>query len=475
MVIKTKTIATVGPASADRQIMGELIENGVDVFRLNFSHGTFDDYARLLGEINAARESAGRVTAVMGDVCGPKIRTGLIDSQYNMLVEGTEISIVSGSAPGTAERFGTNYEFFVKDVAVGDRVLIDDGQISLLAVSKTDEEVVCRVIVGGELHSRKGINLPDTKVSIPSITPKDWKCIDWAIEQDMDFLALSFVRSGDDIKELKDYLASKGSDIKVVAKVETPQAVADLEAVVDASDAVLVARGDLGVEMDLAEVPMIQKRITRMCHHKGKPVIVATQMLQSMIEMPTATRAEISDVANAIMDLTDAVMLSGETAVGKYPLEALKTINRVAGYTEAYLDSLNEPRPTIKAESCDRLVAALAPNVARIVDEIQAPVVATWSQSGTTAAFFSKARVDSPILAYSSNEKVCRQMCMQYGVFPQLEESPAGIEEFTAMVDKKVIEEKMAKPGDQIVMVTTRRPGSKDKANVVVVNTVESD
>lgn len=473
MVIKTKIIATVGPASADRKTMSTLIENGLDVFRLNFSHGTFDDYARLLGEMNAAQDASDRVVAVMADLCGPKIRTGVIYTTDDMLVEGTEISIVTGSEPGVASLFGTNYEFFVKDIAVGDRIFIDDGQLSLLAVSKDDNKVTCKVIVGGQLHSRKGINLPDTKVSIPSITEKDWKCVDWAIEHRIDFLALSFVRSADDVQELKNYLASKGSSIKVVSKIETPQAVADLEAVIDASDAVLVARGDLGVEMDLTEVPMIQKRITRVCKQKGKPVIVATQMLQSMIEMPTATRAEISDVANAIMDMTDAVMLSGETAVGKYPVEALKTISRVARHTEAYLDGVNDPRPIMETDSEDHLIAALAPSVALIVDEIKAPVVATWSQTGRTAAFFSKARIDSPVMAYSSDEKICRQMCLQYGVIPQCETPPAGIAEFAEMVERKVKEQKLAKAGEQIVLVTTKKPGSKDKANVIVVQTVE--
>lgn len=475
MVIKTKIIATVGPATADRQVMGELIENGLDVFRLNFSHGTFDDYAKLLGEINAARDGSERVTAVMADLCGPKIRSGVIDTTDDMLVEGSEISIVNGSAPGTAKRFGTNYEFFVKDVAVGDRIFIDDGQLSLLAVSKNDDEVVCRVIVGGQLHSRKGINLPDTKVSIPSITPKDWKCVDWAIGQRVDFLALSFVRGAEEVQELKDYLAQKGSAIKVVSKIETPQAVGDLEAVVDASDAVLVARGDLGVEMDLAEVPLIQKRITRLCREKGKPVIVATQMLQSMIDMPTATRAEVSDVANAIMDFTDAVMLSGETAVGKYPLEALKTINRVARFTETYLDGLDESRPRIKTESRDRLIATLAPNVAHIVDEIDAPVVATWSQTGQIAAFFSKARIDAPIMAYSSDAGTCSQMCMHYGVLPQCETPPKDIEEFAAMVDKKALTQNLARTGDEIVLVTSRHPGSDEQTNAIVVHTVLSE
>lgn len=472
MVIKTKIIATVGPASADRKTMATLIENGLDIFRLNFSHGTFADYAKLLDEINAAQDASERVVAVMGDLCGPKIRTGVIDTAEDMLVEGEEISIVTGSEAGSAKCFGTNYEFFVKDIALGDRIFIDDGQLSLLAIGKDENKVTCKVIVGGKLHSRKGINLPDTKVSIPSITDKDWKCVDWAIERRIDFLALSFVRGAAEVEQLKKYLADKGSSIKVVSKIETPQAVADLEAVIDASDGVLVARGDLGVEMDLAEVPIIQKRITSLCHEKGKPVIVATQMLQSMIDMPTATRAEVSDVANAIMDLTDAVMLSGETAVGKYPIEALKTINRVAQYTEKYLDSIDDSRPMIKAKPNDHLAATLAPNVAHIVDQIEAKIVATWSQTGRTSAFFSKARIDSPIIAYSSDPQVCRQMCMQYGVRPQCEEAPKSINDFTLMVDKKVVADKLAKPQDKVVLVTTRQPGSREQANAIVVHTV---
>jgi pyruvate kinase len=291
----------------------------------------------------------------------------------------------------------------------------------------------------------------------------------------VDFLALSFVRSADEVQELKDYLAQKNSPIKVVSKVETPQAVADLEAVVDASDVVLVARGDLGVEMDLAEVPLIQKRITRLCREKGKPVIVATQMLQSMIDMPTATRAEISDVANAIIDLTDAVMLSGETAVGKYPVEALKTIKRVASYTEKYLDSLNEDRPVIKTGQRDHLIATLAPSVARIVDEIDAPVVATWSQTGQTASFFSKARIDAPILAFSSDAQTCSQMCMQYGIIPQCQKCPKDIDEFTKMLDKKFLKENLARTGDEIVMVTSRHPGSKEQTNAIIVHTVKNE
>ena len=475
MVIKTKIIATVGPATAERGIIGELIVNGVNVFRLNFSHGDFDDYARLLAEINAARENSGGITAVMGDLCGPKIRTGVIDPGDNMLVEGSEISIVKGGEPGTAERFGTNYENFVDDVSVGDRIFVDDGQILLLAVSKDDERVVCKVINGGQLHSRKGINLPDTEVSIQSITTRDWECVDWAIEHDMDFLALSFVRNADDVHELKEYLLQKGSSIEVVSKIETPRAVDDLEAIIDASDVVLAARGDLGVEMDLAEVPLIQKRITRLCHQKGKPVIIATQMLQSMINMPTATRAEVSDVANAIFDLTDAVMLSGETAIGRYPIKALKTINKVAEFTEKYLDSVDGVRPTIKTQPKNRLIATLAPNVARIVDEIDAPLVAVWSESGNTASFFSNARIDAPIMAFSSNAGVCRQMCMQYGVLPQCCESPDSLEGFAKMADEKAMAKDFVRTGDKIVLVTAQDPGSGESANSIIVHTVLSD
>lgn len=471
-MIKTKIIATLGPASCDRETISAMIENGVDVFRINFSHGSFEGYDKLLKEIKAAQAGSKRITAVMGDLCGPKIRTGIIEPDGDLLVEGDEIAIAAGRGKWNAKRFGTNYEYFVKDVHVGDRIFIDDGQISLLAVSKTTEEVVCKVLIGGKLKSRKGVNLPDTDITIDSITERDFKCVDWAIDNEMDFLALSFVRTSDEVKDLKSYISEKISDIKVVSKIETPQAVADLDSIVDASDAILIARGDLGVEMDIAEVPLIQKRVAKICRDKGKPVIVATQMLQSMIDVPTPTRAEVSDIANAIMDMTDAVMLSGETAIGSYPLEALKTITRVARHTEAYLDSLDEPRPIVETDDRMRHISTIARSVAMIIDESQSPIAAIWSQSGKGAAFFSKARIDAPVIAFSSDARVCRQMCINYGIFSRCAPIPENKDKFAGLVETEIQQNDLARTGDKIVLVTAAPIEKSPGTNSITVYTI---
>ncbi len=471
-MIKTKIIATLGPSSNQAGTIKSLIDNGVDVFRLNFSHGTLDEHAELLDAVNLARSEQYNMTAVIGDLCGPKIRTGQIEPEGQMLSAGDEVIIAAGEETGTAKRFGTNYERFTEDVNTGERVFIDDGQIALEVTGQKDNETICRVIVGGTLRSRKGINLPDSKLSSPSITERDWKCVDWAIEKELDFLALSFVRSSDEIKELRDYLSKAGVDIKIIAKIETPQGLEHLEEIVRASDAVLVARGDLGVEMELAEVPLIQKRITQMCRDLGRPVVVATQMLQSMIEKPTATRAEVSDVANAIMDFTDAVMLSGETAVGKYPLEAVQTIQRIARVTESYLEENVNVHP--KSATVDELVqtASMARSVGQIVDDIGAKLVAVWSQGGSSARLLSKARIDAAVLALSSEERSCHQMCLHYGVLPRCRPIPENIEQFTHLVEEMIISDNLAQVGDKIVLLAGQPLGAAGTTNAIIVHNV---
>ena len=473
-MIKTKIIATLGPSCAEAGIIGAMIDNGVDVFRLNFSHGTLDQHDKLLETLNAARSRHHQMTAVLGDLCGPKIRTSRIEPEGQMLYAGDKVSIVPGNQVGTAHRFGTNYEHFNQDVEIGHRVFLDDGQITLNVVGRDGEDLVCQVVDGGTLSSRKGINLPDTRIRIPSITEFDWGCINWAIERNLDFLALSFVRSADEINQLKDYIRKAGADIKIIAKIETPQALEHLEPIVTASDAVLVARGDLGVEMDLAEVPLIQKRITKMCRDYGKPVIVATQMLQSMIQSPTATRAEVSDVANAIMDCTDAVMLSGETAVGKYPVKAAQTIERIARVTEAYLDKQFGAHQRSTTTEEFSLIAAVARSVGQIVEDIDAKLVTVWSQSGSSARFLSKARIDVAILALSSDERSCRQMCLHYGVIPCCRAIPEDIRQFTYLVDKLIIENNWARAGDRIVLVAGRPLSAAGTTNSIHVHNINA-
>ncbi len=474
-MIKTKIIATLGPSCNKEETIKSMIDNGVDIFRLNFSHGTLDSHAQLLENLNAVRAQHRHTTAVMCDLCGPKIRIGRIQPEGELLQVGDEVIIIHSEEQGTVNRFGTNYEYFSQDVEVDQRIFIDDGQITLRVIRKDDGQTVCKVVVGGPLHSHKGINLPDTSVSIPSITERDWQCVDWAIQYDADFLALSFVRSTEEINQLKNYLSKAGADIKVVAKIETPQALTHLEDIIHASDAILVARGDLGVEMDLAEVPVIQKRITRICRRLGKPVIVATQMLQSMIDNPTATRAGVSDVANAIMDLTDAVMLSGETSVGKYPLKAAQTIQRIARVTEEYLQQDEHAR--LKTVTKDELVltAAIARSIDQIVDDISAKLVAVWSQTGSTVRLLSKERINVPILALSSDKRTCNQMSLLYGVIPRCQPIPEDNNKFTQIIDKFIINRKWAQIGDKVVLLTGQPIGSAGATNAVIVHTVSAE
>jgi len=473
-MIKTKIIATLGPSSAEGRIIEALIDNGVDVFRLNFSHGTLDEHDKLLETLNTARGRQQQMTAVLGDLCGPKVRTGRIESQGQILNVGDKVRIVPGNQVGTSHCFSTNYEYFTQDVQTGHRIYIDDGQITLKVVGRDEEDLICEVVDGGPLYGHKGINLPDTRIRIPSITEFDWKCIDWAIERNLDFIALSFVRSADEINQLKEYIHKASADIKVIAKIETPQALEHLESIVEASDAILVARGDLGVEMDLAEVPLIQKRLTKMCRDYGKPVIVATQMLQSMIQSPTATRAEVSDVANAIMDLTDAVMLSGETAIGKYPVKAARTIERIARVTEAYLDKQYTIQQRGAATGELALTAAIARCVGQLVEDIDARLVVVWSQTGSSARFLSKTRIDVPIIALSSNESSCRQMCLHYGVIPCCHSIPEDIGQFTELVDRLILDNNWAQSGDKVILVAARPFSAAGSTNFIHIHNVSA-
>ncbi|MBN1124030.1 MAG: pyruvate kinase [Sedimentisphaerales bacterium] len=450
---KTKIVATLGPSSNTPERIAPLIEAGVDVVRLNFSHGDLAQHEVTLSAVRSVCHDD-VIVAVMGDLCGPKIRTSQIDPDGVMLEVGQEITIIPGLETGNAEAFGTNYDQFARDVKLRDRIFIDDGRIALHVVDITDGQVRCRVDIGGHLKSRKGINLPDSQLSTPSITERDWSFVDWAIENDLDYLALSFVRSAEDVLRLKEYIQKKESSIKVVSKIETPQAIGDLENIVKASDVVLVARGDLGVEMLLEEVPLLQKRITHLCRQHGKPVIVATEMLQSMITQPGPTRAEVSDVSNAVLDLADAVMLSGETAVGQYPVEAVEMMNRINRTTEQFLshnEFINPPR--FDASGGLALRAALIRTVGQVVEELGAVFVAVWTTSGISAQLLSKARIEVPILAMSDNDRICRQMCLQYGVIPVKRPTPKTVTEFAAVVNSILLMKKWATAGDLIVLL----------------------
>lgn len=469
---KTKIVSTLGPACADAATMLSLIEGGTDCFRINFSHGSRSSHSAYVTQCNEARRQTQRVVALMGDLCGPKIRTGSIEPEGQALVEGDLVTIEPGTEATLATHFSTNYADLSRDLAAGQRVFIDDGRILLKVIEQQGERNVCRVLQGGVLHSNKGINLPDTVVSAPSITKEDWRCVEWAVAQELDFLALSFVRSAADIRELREFLCGAGANIRIVAKFETPQAIEQMEEIIMASDVSLVARGDLGVEMDSAQVPLLQKRITRLCRAHGKPVLVATHMLQSMIHSPTATRAEVSDIANAIMDYTDAVLLSGETAIGEHALRALQTIGAVSTVTEAHLDRFDGVHPQGVPGPEHLLSATLASCVAQIVDRIEIVLVVVWSEDGWPAQFLGKTRVDVPILALSSDFRTCRHMCLNYGVIPHLAEIPADVEAFAQLAERLAVEQGLARSGDQICLVLAPPLGYRGSGQGMIVHTL---
>jgi pyruvate kinase len=475
-MIRTKIVATMGPACADVDTLSKLFQAGTTVCRLNFSHGNLDQHFQTLSTVREASKRFGQPIAVLGDLGGPKIRLGQVRDEGGTggmpIGVGDRLTIQREPTLAGGARASSTYAALVDEVQVGQRVLIEDGLLRFLCVEKRQDELVLDCTAAGVLKSSKGINLPDTAVNVPSITDRDWQCVDWAVEHRLDYLALSFVRSAADIEELRAYLADKVSDIHLIAKIEKAEAVEHIDGIIAAADGLMVARGDLGVEMDVAQVPIIQKDLVRRCQTAGKPVIVATQMLQSMIEASTPTRAEVSDVANAIFDGTDAVMLSGETSVGKFPVAAVHTMAHVAEVTEQYLvtaaDSGLHP-PMVKSTL---QAGALARGALRIVQDVAAKVVIVWTQTGNTARIFSKHHFPVPIIAMSGDPRSLRRMALHYGVVP-VEMSPSSdLVHLIARVDEYVRAHQLAVVDDRIVIVAGWSPGAPGTMNGIVVHTV---
>ncbi|MDH4201728.1 MAG: pyruvate kinase [Phycisphaerae bacterium] len=471
MINKTTIVSTLGPASASRDVISQLIAAGVSTFRLNFSHGTFDDHRAILRHINEIRGTLPYTISVMGDLCGPKIRTGLIETG-TVLAENSTVSITVGDAIGNGEAFSTGFADLITEVQVGERILIDDGQLVFSVVEKKADRLICKVVVGGALSSHKGMNLPDTQLSVPAITEKDWRCVDWAIANELDYLSLSFVQRAEEIISLKDYIKDKDSKIQVIAKIEKPLAVDNIESIIHAADAIMIARGDLGVEMDLAEVPLVQKKITALCRRFAKPVIVATQVLQSMIENASPTRAEATDISNAVMEFADAVMLSGETAIGKHPAAAVKTLAHICQTTEAYIDRSNEPRPRMNIAADLRGTEAVARSVAHMLDEIKAAFVVVWAEDKGLGRLLSKARIDIPILLLCPDEKAAQQLSLCYGVISRHQPEMSSYEQWVDVVEKIVKENNWASEGEKLLLIPPLSVLSKNTAGAIIMHTI---
>jgi pyruvate kinase len=471
-MIHTKIIATIGPASESPEMLGRLIDAGVNVFRLNFSHGTLEQHARTFERIQAVRRKLGCHVAVMGDLCGPKIRVDPIVNDSFTLAVGDRIEVVADHVKGTAQRISTNRPELVGEAKAGHRLLIDDGNVRLRVESASPGMLACICEAAGVVSSRKGVNVPDTELVMSALTDKDRIDLAWAMEHRLDYIAMSFVRTAADLRELRDLMPLAHCDSRVVAKVETPQAARHLEEIVESADAVLVARGDMGVEMDLAQVPIIQKRITRMCRRAGKPAIIATQMLQSMINRPTATRAEVSDVANAILDSADAVMLSAETSVGQFPTESVAMMARIAAQTESFAEESGQSGQVEVTESLRPVATAVAHGAALLARELHAKAVAVWTATGNTARLLSKSRLGVPVVGLSPEESVCRRMCMYYGVMPiQLTRR----EQITAMlrdVDEALLSRGIVQRGDLIVVVAGTHLKAVGSTNALLIHLV---
>jgi len=456
---RTKIVATVGPASNTPQMLAALIDAGVDVFRLNFSHGTHESHGQTHQAIRAAEARAGRHVGVLADLCGPKIRVGTFEHGGIDVADGAAVTVTVREVVGGPGLIPSEYPALARDLKPGDRVLLDDGKLELRVEFVQETEIGCRVITGGRLTDKKGMNLPGVAVSAPALTEKDRADALFAARLGVDHLALSFVRSADDVHELKSLLAASGLDIPVIAKIEKPEALNSIGAILEAADGIMVARGDLGVEMPAEQVPVIQAELVRLAILACRPVIVATQMLESMIQAPRPTRAEVADVADAPLALADAVMLSAETATGRYPREAVATMDRILRLVEGHqwkhgkhgLVSEHAPDVSIDAP------AAMARAVALLSRDVAVRSIVVPTEHGNTARQIAAKRPAAPIVAVSADERVCRRLALHWGVTSELAppERQADLPRLARDVVRRL---GLAEPGQPILLVWDSDP-----------------
>jgi pyruvate kinase len=461
---RTKIVATVGPASRSPEALERLIQAGVNVFRLNFSHGTPEEHLQV---IRSTREIAARLhrpVALLQDLSGPKIRTGAVKGDEVELVKGARIAITTDTTvEGTAELISTTYEPLPRDTKAGDQILLDDGNLELRVLAVSEGRVECEVVDGGPLRSHKGMNLPGVALSTPALTEKDRRDLVFGIQHQVDYVAMSFVRRPEDVLEAKALVRSMGETTPVIAKIEKPQAVESLEAILAAADGVMVARGDLGVELGTEDVPIVQKRIIARANAAGKVVITATQMLESMIENPRPTRAEASDVANAILDGTDAVMLSGESAIGKFPVETVATMARIADYTEEHGMGAIHPRRT-DGRRGDPGHAAAGPGTpvtrsltrvaVSVAEELGCKLILAFTESGVTARLVAGHRPRMPVVAVTHDDRVYRRLALWWGVVPLKSEFVENTDDLLAAGEERLKARGFVQKGDTILMLS---------------------
>ena len=482
-MIRTKIVCTIGPASREPTMLEKLMEAGMDVARLNFSHSDHDFHRENVQRIRATAEKVGKPIAIMVDLQGPKLRMGKMQEGGISIVQGEHVTLTTRAVEGqrsdgasVSALLPVQYRELPRDVAPGDRILIDDGLIELTVEKLEGTEIHCQVVAGGVVSDNKGVNLPGTGLSIPSITDKDWDDLAFAVEQDVDWVAMSFVRQADDVVRLKRRIAelcTEESMLLVIAKIEKPQALDHIDEIVDAADGIMVARGDLGIEIPAEKVPMVQKRLIRLANAAAKPVITATQMLDSMIRNPRPTRAEASDVANAILDGTDAIMLSGETAVGKYPLESVRTMENIAREVEGAVTVSPWQPPNHIPQGASSVTDAVSHATCETACDLRASAIVASTASGTTARTIAKYRPHMKIIGVSPYLKTQRQLMLSWGVIPLLGRRMGTTDEIMHTAIRIAREAGHVAAGDRVVLTAGVTPNMPGTTNLMTVELVQ--
>ena len=470
---RTKIVATLGPASTDPKILTKMIELGVDVCRLNFSHGSLDDHKAAIDTIRKINQTHHTHVGILADLQGPKIRIGKMKEGGAMLINGSEVTITTKELVGDETKIPITYEHFPKDVQAGEVILLDDGKIQLKVLHTNQEDTVkCNIVHGGILTSRKGVNLPNTKVSIPSLTPEDETNLHFALSQGVEWIGMSFVRKAEDITKLKDIIQKEGKTARIIAKIEKPEALDNIDKIIEVSDGIMVARGDLGVEMPMESVPGIQKIIVQKCRDASKPVIIATQMLESMIATPRPTRAEVNDVANSVLDGADAVMLSGETSVGEFPEIVIDTMSKIIVHVE------KTSYPYFRAKYTDYtsvnfISDSICASSVQLAKQTQAHAIVAMTSSGYTAFEISSHRPDADVFIFTGNKSLLNTLSLLWGVsgfyYSGYESTDKTIQDVGEILKKKGL----VRTGDLVVNTASIPIEKKGKTNMIKVARIE--
>ncbi len=471
---RTKIVCTLGPSSNSEEMIEQLVRNGMDVARINFSHGTHEEHSRIIGLVRKVSDRYNLSLPILADLQGPKIRVGKMEGGSQLITSGEYVTLTSKDIVGTGKQIPIDYDNLSKDAAEGNKILMDDGLLELKVVKKNADSVVAQVVVGGVLKSRKGVNLPDVKISMPSLTEKDILDLEHAVKENVDYIAMSFVRSANDLQEVVSRVRALGSQAGIIAKIEKPEAVTVIDEIIEEANGIMVARGDLGIEIASERVPMVQKKIIDQCRRVGKPVITATQMLDSMINNPRATRAESSDVANAVLDGTDAVMLSGETAAGEYPIESIQAMDKICrsveeNATEIY-NSLGYRKPEWREK---QVIESLAYSCVMLGENVEAKVISTITHSGSTARRISKFRPRVPIVAFTEEDKVRRQLGLVWGVSPVKIGEIFDTDKSVRLMEEYLKKHGMVDIGDRVIIATGMPIAKRGRTNMVKVSTIE--